>query len=458
MSKELKALLARKEALALNCASLLAQAQAPDNPTPEQQQACARATADFDAEVAALDKVNVELARYQRLQAALLESNEVVASFPGDGSAGSEPALSLSNGFKVARIGARHDTERPWASMGEFLQAVYHASVAPHDIDPRLFKAAATGLGETVSSDGGYLVQHDMATELLRRTYEMGAVLSRVRRIPVSGNARGLIINAVNETDRATGSRWGGIRAYWEEEAGTATASAPKFRKMELTLKKLIGLCYATDELLQDASALETVISEGFREEFTFQIEDAIINGNGSGVPLGILNSPSVVSITKETGQTATTLVANNIIKMWARMWARSRATAVFLYNQDIEPQLFTMSIPVGTGGIPVYMPANGLSQAPYGTLLGRPAIPVEYCATMGTVGDIICADLSQYVLIEKGGLQSAASVHVRFINDEMTYRFVLRVDGQPLWNAALTPFKGTSNTQSPFVAIATRA
>ena len=121
------------------------------------------------------------------------------------------------------------------------------------------------------------------------------------------------------------------------------------------------------------------------------------------------------------------------------------------------EPQLFALNAPVGTGGQLVYMPPGGLSASPYSTLMGRPVLPVEYCCTLGTTGDIALCDFSQYLLATKGGMQSAVSIHVRFIYDETVIRFVWRVDGQPSWAAALTPFQGT-NTQSPFVVLATRA
>ncbi len=90
-------------------------------------------------------------------------------------------------------------------------------------------------------------------------------------------------------------------------------------------------------------------------------------------------------------------------------------------------------------------------------SLLGRPVVPVEYCATLGTVGDIIFADFSQYAAIEKGGIQTAVSMHVQFTTAEMAYRFLYRFDGMPTWDSALTPYKGT-NTLSPFVALATRS
>ena len=103
-----------------------------------------------------------------------------------------------------------------------------------------------------------------------------------------------------------------------------------------------------------------------------------------------------------------------------------------------------------------MFVPAGGLPNAPAGTLLGRPIVPIEQCQTLGTVGDIILADLSQYVIADKGGLESASSIHVRFVYDESVFRFVYRVDGQPIWNSALTPFL-SANTLSPFVALASR-
>jgi HK97 family phage major capsid protein len=129
----------------------------------------------------------------------------------------------------------------------------------------------------------------------------------------------------------------------------------------------------------------------------------------------------------------------------------------VWIINQDIEPELFELSIPVGTGGIPVYQPANGLADAPFSTLMGRPVIPVEHCATLGTVNDIALVDFSQYLMIDKGTPKQDVSIHVRFINDESAFRIVYRVDGQPIWNSALTPKKG-SNTLSPYITLATRS
>lgn len=361
-----------------------------------------------------------------------------------------------------------HDRQldEPFDSLGQQLFAMVAAEAPGGTTDVRLLHInaiheaevrAASGLSEGVPHEGGFLVQKDFATEILRRVYAGGQVIGGTRRIPIGPNANGLKMNRIDESSRADGSRWGGIRCYWTDEAATMTASTPKFGQLELTLNKLTGLYYATDELLQDQTALGAIATEGFAEELTFKAEDAIINGDGSGKPLGVLNANCLVSVAKETGQAAATLQVDNLTKMWARGYGRGRTSSVWFINQDIEPQLLTMGITVGLGGQAIYMPAGGLSGSPYGTLFGRPLIPVEYCATLGTVGDIILADMSQYITIDKGAPQSASSIHVRFLFNEETFRVTWRIDGQPVWSSALTPFKG-SNTQSPFVALATRA
>lgn len=353
-------------------------------------------------------------------------------------------------------IEAREHKRNNFASHGEFYHAVMRAGTPGGVVDPRLSTRAASGLNESVASDGGFLVDTEMSNEILKNVWDQGMILPRVSKLTLSGNKNAMSINGLDETSRVDGSRAGGIRAYWAAEAAEKTASKPKFRKIDLKLNKLIGLCYATDELLDDSQALAQTINQGFRDEFDFKITDAIINGTGAGQPLGILNSGCMVSVTKEVGQAADTIVYENVNKVWSRLIAKSRPNSIWLINQDCEPQLNMMAVAVGTGGVPVYMPAGGASASPYSTLFGRPVVPVEQAATLGDTGDIMLCDFSQYKMIDKGGIQSDVSMHVRFIYDESVFRFVMRIDGQPVLSSAITPYKGT-DTLSHFVKINAR-
>ncbi len=351
-----------------------------------------------------------------------------------------------------------HSTGKFFSNLGEQCQAIAKAAKPGSEIDPRLYQIkAATGLGETVPSEGGFLLEKTFSTELLAGAYDVGLVNSRVNRMPISANSNGVKLPAVDETSRADGSRWGGIESHWLAEAGTKTKSKPKFRLMELELKKLIGLCYSTDELLQDATALDSFLRQAFKDEIAFKTDKAIISGTGVGMPLGVMNSGALITVSKEAGQFAASIITENIVKMFSRMPARNRRNSVWYINQGIEPQLFTMSLAVGTGGIPVYMPAGGLSGAPFGSLFGRPVIPIEQTSALGITGDIIFMDPSAYVLIDKGSVKTDISIHVEFLQDQSVFRFVYRVDGQPSWAAPLTPHSGGA-TLSPFIALETRS
>ena len=370
-----------------------------------------------------------------------------------------EPATKAAGILIVTDDETDKKAAKPWRTLGELLVGVRDASMFPHRMDERLkAQKAILGASSGVPSDGGFLIQQDFASEIFKIAHDTGAIMSRTRRIPIGPNANGLKINAIDENSRATGSRWGGVQAYWEAEGDAASATKPKFRQLNLSLNKLLAVMYATDELLADATALGAVAQQAVSEEIIYEVENSIFRGSGVGKPMGILNATATVSVTKEDGQAAATLVTANLFKMWSRLHGRSRANAVWLYNQDIEPQLMALSLSVGTaGGQVVYLPPGGLSQSPYSTLLGRPMIPVEYASTLGTVGDIVLADMSQYIVIDKGGVQAAESMHVQFLTDQMTYRWTYRIDGQPAWRSALTPANGT-NTQSPFITLETRS
>lgn len=356
--------------------------------------------------------------------------------------------------------------KKKFASFAENIQAIYRAVDSKHhDVDERLLaleeeakvNAAAAGGAAAVGSDGGYLIQADFSEEIMRNAFETGQILSRCRKATVSQNSDKLVLPYIDETSRANGSRGGGVQTYWANEADAATAKKPKIGKLEVPLHKVIGLAYMTKELMTDAPAMDTIYRQTFEDEIKFVVEDAILNGNGVGQPLGILNHDALVSVAKETGQSANTIVQENISKMWSRSRAVNRNNAVWLYNQEIEPQLDQLNVNIGTGGQLVYMPSGGLTDAPTPRLKGRPMIATEYSAALGTVGDLTLADLMEYLVAEKGQIRVDVSEHVNFTSDEICMRFVFRVGGQPLTRKVLTPYKG-ANTLSPYVALATRS
>ena len=321
-------------------------------------------------------------------------------------------------------------------------------------------RAAATGANETVPSEGGFLVEKDMGSLLDKGAVATGLLSQRCFEVPCSGDSDGLKLQLIDETSRATGSRFGGIQVYMKAEADTVTATKPKFREGIWSLKDCMGLFYATNDLLRDASKLTALVNKWFPAEFGFKIDDEIVNGVGAGHAQGIIPAACTVTQAVETGQNRSTaankILYENIARMYARLLSSSDPAAIWFINRALLPHIMLMTITGGTASTPVFLPPNGAAGQPYMTLLGKPIIPIEQCQAPGTAGDIILADLNEYLLLTKGGIDAQASIHVRFIYDEMTFRWVYRFDGSPIRNKVLTPYKGGSTaTQGPFVILA---
>jgi len=342
------------------------------------------------------------------------------------------------------------------ASFGAFLAAVAMVAMPGGRVDPRLIQGAATGMNTAVASEGGFLVRSDFSTRLLDRAREEAQLLPKCSRVPIGEGFDGLEAPYIDETSRATGSRWGGVQVYRRAEADTVTNKQPKLGLLEIRLEDMMGVAYATGRSLQDAPALGTLIENSFASEFSFKIDDEIFRGTGVGqclglYPAGVLGS-ATVSQAAEGGQAVDTVVAGNVQKMFARVPARLIRGAEWFIGNEVWPQLFAMN----QANMPIFMPGISLANAPYGMLLGRPISPIEQASAIGDIGDITLANLGEYLIIEKGGVESAQSMHVRFLYDEMTFRFVYRINGRPAWKTTLTPYKGAF-TLSPFVGLAAR-
>ena len=308
---------------------------------------------------------------------------------------------------------------------------------------------APQGMYESSDPDGGNLVPQDFSRDIYTRTLKSNQILSYLNVMSVSGNS--LSIPALKENSRVAGSRFGGIQSYWVGEADQYPKSQPATRTIDLKLKKLVALTYLTEELQSDSflsleSWLETIVPQ----EINFRLNDAVINGGGGAMPTGIMTSGSKITVSAVSGQGAGTIVAKNILAMYKRIISSQRDSMIWLYNQDAEDQLFGLFQPTGsTSGVLFFAPNTDRGGF---TLMGRPALAIEQCQTLGTEGDIIAFAPAGYAAIAKG-IQSAMSIHLRFDYGENVLRWMTRFDGRPYDDAALAALNG-STTYSSIVTL----
>ena len=342
-------------------------------------------------------------------------------------------------------------------NFGEQLKAIRDAAVNPGTVDERLQALnAASGANEGNGADGGFAVQSDFAGNMLESAYERSEILGLCDTYDVSNQSNRVEWVDLDEDSIAT-TVYGGVAAYWAAEAGTVASSKPQFNKKELKLEKLMGIGYTTDEIMQDTVFMGQLYQRAFTDAITREAENAIINGSGVGRPTGILTSAATVEVAKESGQTADTVNWQNIQKMWLRSKPSMRSQYVWIAHPDCETQFENFELPIGTAGIPLSLLPGGVNQDGTSSIKGRPIIYTDQCAALGDAGDIILANLDQYLVIRKGGVQSAESMHVRFLYGENTFRFTFRLNGMPKKDSSLT-IKNSSSTRADFIKLAARA
>jgi HK97 family phage major capsid protein len=342
-------------------------------------------------------------------------------------------------------------------NFAEQLKAVKNAAVNG-TVDERLAQInnAAQGANEGTPEEGGYVVQSDIAQSMMDSAAQAGNILPLVDTYTISGNSNRVEWTEIDESSVAT-TVFGGVQAYWASEAASVTASKPKLMEKELKLQKLMGIAYATYELDQDSNFTSQLYTRAFTLAIQRELESCIISaaGTGAGKPLSIMKSGALISVPKESGQAADTVKWENIVKMYNRALNGDNAGYVWLMHPDVSEQLDFLNFPIGTGGVPVYLPAAIQGSVP--TLKGKPIVKSDHCAALGDKGDINYVDLSQYMLITKGGVQADSSMHVQFLTAENCFRFIFRANGMPKRDKALT-IKNSSNTRSPFVTLDARA
>lgn len=358
---------------------------------------------------------------------------------PGSGSARSALHNRKAVGTRVDGI---------FDSLGEMVRVTHPKG------DPANSKLGQlrNAMGSSVPSDGGFLVPEEYRSGLLAATLEQAIVRPRSTVVPMGSQT--LAIPTADDTSHVS-SLFGGVVGAWTEESAQLDATAPKFGRVKLEAKKLTAYTEAPNELVNDTPGFDAIISRIFPAALAWYEDSAFIDGSGVGEPLGFLNSAAAVSVAKEAGQAADTIVWENILGMVQRMLPSSFGRAVWIANPNCFKELATMGLAVGTGGGPTLI-SNFAQPAPT-SILGRPLLFSEHMKTLGDAGDIALVDLSYYLIGDRQTMSLETSQHFKFRNDELAIRIIERADGR-LWIAsAITPANGT-DTLSPVVKLAARA
>ncbi len=370
---------------------------------------------------------------------------------------GGIPAVttSASAHFQPKALGAAYKAKEYGETLAQFLVDISPKAFMTAELAAKreTLKNAAASSGEPAS--GGFLVPEAFRAELLSLSLEASVVRPRARIVPMETSR--VVYPFIDDTSHAT-NVFGGVQGYWTPESGQMTDVAATFGRLALEAWKLTAFANVPNELIADSAlSFEAFIRSTFPQALAYFADVAFLSGNGAGQPLGILTAGNAarVSVAKESGQDADTILWQNIVKMYSRMLPQSLGSAVWVVSPDTFPELATMALSVGTGGGPVWI--NSGVGGPPATILGRPVVISEKVENLGDQGDINFIDFNYYLVGDRQAMTVSSSEHFRFQNGETSFKFVERLDGRPWLQSALTPRNG-GPTLSPFVTLDARA
>jgi len=346
---------------------------------------------------------------------------------------------------------ARKMEEIGFSNLGDFAKEIWHRNTQANRLSK--IHEVQNAYSSLDPASGGYLIPESMDSEIRSMVLEESIVRSRATVVPMSTPQ--MLFPFVDWTTNV-GSTFGGWTVTRVSEGAAITASNAKFGRVKLDVTKQVAGAEVPNEMFSDVGALDGFIRRTLPQAVAFAEDIDFLTGNGAGQPLGVINSANtaLLTITKETNQVASTVVIENILKMYARMLPSSKSRAVWLVNPTTFIELQQLSIAVGTGGAPVML--MNLAGSPTPTILGRPVIETEKVPTLGSASDISFIDFTYYLIGDRPGSGLESSPHGQFMNDITEMKLTSRNDGRPWVQSAFTPTNG--DTLSPFVTLGARA
>jgi HK97 family phage major capsid protein/HK97 family phage prohead protease len=300
----------------------------------------------------------------------------------------------------------------------------------------RAFRASMVS---AVPSSGGFSIPAPMAAKWLDDSLPSEIIRPRATVWPMESATRTVV--GWDGADQSGGKYFGGFEMEFLAEEGTGNKQTGKLRQIKLSAKKGAVFVDVSNELVEDGLSFEAQLEIAIKKSISLGLDYHFLTGVGGGLPLGVVNSPGVVTVSKEVGQPADTIWWDNVAKMYARMYPGGRSNAIWIANETCLPQLLTgLTVPIGTGGqwVNVFSEKDGKF-----SILGRPCIFTPNLPVLGDLNDLIFVDLSQYAIGIRKEMKLEKSNIPGWTNDLMSYRVIVRVDGQGAWSDVIKPRKG---------------
>lgn len=318
-------------------------------------------------------------------------------------------------------------------------------------------KAAGTGPIAGDSTFGGGLIPSAFGGVLLQQSMEATGLWDKMTPMPMS--VPSIDWQVPDDSDHSSGAYYGGIFVSSLGENEAIPERRPKWDKVRIDLNATALISAPSNKLITFSPvSIEAMLREMMTTALQGWMVDKFINGLGAGEPLGILNTTGVqgIEIAKESAQIADTINIDNVMKMDARFYS-TVPSGIWIANYNTKIQLRKLHQVIGVAGVPIYEYASGNQKMD--SLLSRQIVYTEYAQKLGDKGDIMLVDPTQYFRAYLAtGPQWSTSTDIYFLYDQTAIRLVFYCDARPKRVKAITPRYATTDTMSPYIALAERA
>ncbi|OPL14705.1 MAG: hypothetical protein AVO39_08780 [delta proteobacterium MLS_D] len=348
-----------------------------------------------------------------------------------------EPATFTPDVKKTGRsmieVGGGPATDRSYAGM-------FHEGRSL-EVNEDMIREFRDAMVAGTATAGGFSVPEPLAAKWLDDSIESEIIRPRATVWPMDSATRK--VAGWDAADQTGGVLFGGFSMEFLAEGGTGTKQKGKLRAIELKAKKGAIFVDISSELHEDGQGVDSQLDRAMKVSIAYGLDNAFINGVGGAEPKGIRNDVAKITIEKSDGQADATLLWENLTAMFAAMYPAGRRRGIWIANDSIIPELLSLAIPIGDVGehVPVMQGTGAF------TILTRPVLFTSQLPELGEEDDLMFVDVSQYAIGMRRDLRIEKSNIPGWDADLMSYRAIVRFDGQGTWNEAITPKNGISQS-----------
>lgn len=274
----------------------------------------------------------------------------------------------------------------------------------------------------TAANSAGAAVPTQTLNKIVDKMRQTSALFPRINVSYVPGNLSIVVANAKNA-------------ASWKAEGDDGTPADDTVVNIQLTgyeLIKLVEISAAAEAMTIDA--FEQYITSEIGRQMAIAVENAILNGSGTGEPTGIL--AGITWDANNSHSYATAISYDDIVDGLALLPTMYHQNAVFVMNRKM---LFSGIRKIkAQDGQPIftYNPQDRAAM----TILGYPVILDDYMPD----DTILLGDLSYYYMNFAKAPTIDVSREAGFKSGKVTYRGLAVADGKPaLAEAFVKIYKG---------------